>query len=93
MKSQNDAPLGLRVLAQGWFWAGIVVPLAYFGLVRQAGMLDRDGFLLATIVSGVAGLVVLLLWKLMSRGEIWFQIGSFMFNVLFVGYFISLATR
>ncbi len=93
MISQNDPPLGLRVFAQGWFWAGVFVPLAYLGLVREAGFLDRDGFLLATLLSGIAGLVVLLVWKVMSRGELWFQIGSFMFNVLPVGYLLSLAMK
>jgi len=41
----------------------------------------------------MAGLVILLLWKVMSRGELWFQMGSFMFNVLLVGRLISFATK
>lgn len=93
MRSQHDLPLGFRVFAQGWFWAGVFVPLAYLCLVREAGFLDREGFLLATLLSGMVGLVILLLWKVMSRGELWFQMGSFMFNVLLVGRLISFATK
>ena len=91
--AQQDGPLGLRVFAKGWFWAMILIPIAYFALVRQTGIIDRDAFLLATLVSGAVGAVTVLLWKVMSRGELWFQVGSFMFNALFLGYFISLATR
>lgn len=90
---QKYTPLGSRVLVQGWFWALTLVPIAYFVLVRQTGILDRDAFLLATVLSGAVGAFIVLLWKIMSRGEVWFQVGSFLFNVLFAGYFIALSTR
>lgn len=71
----------------------VLVPLVYWALVLAGGLVDRDQFLLGALAVAALGAVVLLVWKVASGGELWFQVGSFMFNAVFLAYFISLATR
>ena len=91
--SKTQAPLGRRVYLQGWFWASVLCPLLYLSAVVKMQVMSRGVFLLASIAGAIVGFVLLIIWKLARRGEMLFQLGSFMVNFVFVAYFVSLVTR
>lgn len=71
----------------------MVVPTLYWLLVLELRLLSRSAFLDFSLVVGALGALLLMVWKLAARGELFFQVASFMFNAVFIAYFISLATR
>ncbi len=90
---KTQVPLGRRVLLQGWFWALVLCPLLYFIAVVKMQAMIRGVFLLASIAAAIVGIALLVIWKLAHRGELLFQLGSFMVNFVLVAYFVSLVTR